>query len=49
VLLLEPETDKQEGQNDKDNALLWLTSRESLGEVVRKDGGDGRWAVKTKK
>jgi hypothetical protein len=44
VLLLEVETGKQEA-----HVQLWFTSREQLGEVVKKDGIDGRWAVKLKK
>jgi hypothetical protein len=38
------ETGKQEA-----HVQLWFTSREQLGEVVKKDGIDGRWAVKLKK
>jgi hypothetical protein len=49
VLLLEVETGKQDTRKDGDRVQLWLTSREDLGEVVRKDGVDGRWAVKLKK
>ncbi|KAI9508877.1 hypothetical protein F5148DRAFT_997399, partial [Russula earlei] len=51
VLLLEPDTGRQGARKDDDHdrVQLWFNSRESLGEVVRKDGTDGRWAVKTKK
>jgi len=49
VLLLEVETGKQDNHKDGDRVQLWFTSRENLGEVVRKDGMDGRWAVKLKK
>jgi len=49
VLLLEVETGKQDTNKDGDCAQLWFTSRENLGEVVRKDGMDGCWAVKFKK
>ena len=49
VLLLEVETGKQNTLKDGDRVQLWFTSRENLGEVVRKDGVDGRWAVKLKK
>lgn len=49
VLLLEVETGKQDTHKDGDRVQLWFTSRENLGEVVRKDGMDGRWAVKLKK
>lgn len=49
VLLLEPEMGKQEPRRDSDTVQVWFTSRENLGEVVRKDGTDGRWAVKSKK
>ena len=49
VLLLEAETGKQEAHRDSDRVQLWFTSRENLGEVVKKDGVDGRWAVKLKK
>ncbi|KAI0270247.1 hypothetical protein BGY98DRAFT_1011058 [Russula aff. rugulosa BPL654] len=43
------ETGKQDTRKDGDRVQLWFTSREDLGEVVRKDGVDGRWAVKLKK
>jgi hypothetical protein len=49
VLLLEVETGKQEAHKDSDRVQVWFTSRETLGEVVKKDGVDGRWAVKLKK
>ncbi len=49
VLLLEVETGKEHTHEDGDRVQLWFTSRENLGEVVRKDGMDGRWAVKLKK
>ena len=51
VLLLEPEMEKreQEARRDGDLVQVWFTSRENLGEIVRKDGADGRWAVKAKK
>ena len=49
VLLLEVETEKQDTRKDGDHVQLWFTSRENLGEVVRKGGMDGRWAVKLKK
>jgi hypothetical protein len=49
VLLFEAETGKQEAHKDSDRVQLWFTSREHLGEVVRKDGMDGRWTVKLKK
>ena len=49
VLLLEAETGKEEAHRDSDRVQLWFTSRENLGEVVKKDGVDGRWAVKLKK
>jgi hypothetical protein len=49
VLLLEPEMGKQEPRRDSDMVQVWFTSRENLGEVVRKDGADGRWSVKSKK
>ena len=49
VLLLEVETGKQGTHKDGDHVQLWFTSRENLEEVVRKDGMDGRWAVKFKK
>lgn len=49
VLLLEVETGKQDTHKDGDRVELWFTSRENLGEVVRKDGMDGRWAVRLKK
>lgn len=49
VLLLEPEIGKQGPRRDNDTVQVWFTSRENLGEVVRKDGTDGRWAVKSKK
>jgi hypothetical protein len=49
VLLFEVETGKQEAHKDGDRVQFWFTSREHLGEVVRKDGVDGRWAVKLKK
>ena len=49
VLLLEPEMGKQGPRRDSDMVQVWFTSRENLGEVVRKDGTDGRWAVKSKK
>jgi hypothetical protein len=49
VLLLEAETGKQNTHKDGDHVQVWFTSRENLGEVVRKDGMDGRWAVKLKK
>lgn len=49
VLLLEPESGKQGADGDNGHVRLWFTSREKLGEVVRKDGTDGRWTVKTKK
>jgi hypothetical protein len=49
VLLFEVETGKQEPHKDSDRVQLWFTSRENLGEVVRKDGMDGRWMVKLKK
>lgn len=49
VLLLEVETGKQDTHKDGDRVQLWFTSREDLGEVVRKDGLDGRWAVRLKK
>jgi hypothetical protein len=49
VLLLEKETGKQDTRKDGDRVQLWFTSRETLGEVVRKDGVGGRWAVKLKK
>ena len=49
VLLLEVETGKQEAHKDSDRVQVWFTSRETLGEVARKDGVDGRWAVKLKK
>ena len=48
VLLLEAETGKQE-HKDSDRVQVWFTSRETLGEVVKKDGVDGRWTVKLKK
>ncbi|KAH9969753.1 hypothetical protein BC827DRAFT_1162577 [Russula dissimulans] len=49
VLLLEPDSRKQRADGDYDRVQLWFTSRENLGEVVRKGGTDGRWTVKTKK
>ena len=49
VLLLDVGTGKQDTHKDGDRVQLWFTSRENLGEVVRKDGVDGRWAVKLKK
>jgi hypothetical protein len=49
VLLLEPEVGKQGPHRDSDKVQVWFTSRENLGEVVRKDGADGRWTVKSKK
>ena len=49
VLLLEPEMEKQEARRDGDLVQVWFTSRENLGEIVRKDGADGRWAVISKK
>ena len=49
VLLLEPETGKQEARKDGDLVQVWFASREDLGEVIRKDGADGRWAVKSRK
>jgi hypothetical protein len=49
VLLLEPDMGQQEASKDKDLVQVWFTSREDLGEVVRKDGIDGRWAMKVKK
>ena len=49
VLLLEVEKEKQEAHRDSDRVKVWFTSRENLGEVVKKDGADGRWAVKLKK
>lgn len=47
VLLLERETGKQEDLRD-DVVQLWFASREGHGEVGR-NGGNGRWVVKTKK
>jgi hypothetical protein len=49
VLLLESEIGQQEARKDSDLVQVWFTSREDLGEVVRKDGADGRWTVKSKK
>jgi hypothetical protein len=49
VLLLEVEKEKQEAHRDSHRVQVWFTSRENLGEVVKKDGVDGRWAVKLKK
>jgi len=41
--------EQQEARKDSDLVQVWFTSREDLGEVVRKDGADGRWTVKSKK
>jgi hypothetical protein len=49
VLLLKSETGKQETHKNSDPVQVWFTSRESLGEVVKKDGVDGRWTMKSKK
>jgi hypothetical protein len=49
MLLLESEMGQQEARKDSDLVQVWFTSREDLGEVVRKDGADGRWTVKSKK
>ncbi|KAH9988346.1 hypothetical protein BJV77DRAFT_1161018 [Russula vinacea] len=49
VPIAKAETGKQEAHRDSDRVQLWFTSRENLGEVVKKDGVDGRWAVKLKK
>lgn len=49
VLLLEPVAGKEVARGDSEHVQLWFILRESLGEVVKKDGIDGRWAVKTKK
>jgi hypothetical protein len=43
------EKQEQEARRDGDLVQVWFTSRENLGEIVRKDGADGRWAVKAKK
>jgi hypothetical protein len=48
VLLLEPEMER-EARKDSDLVQVWFASREDLGEVVKKDGVDGRWAVKSKR
>jgi hypothetical protein len=49
MLLLESEMGQQEARKDSDLVQVWFTSREDLGEVVRKEGADGRWTVKSKK
>lgn len=51
VLLLDVDVEKgkQDTHEDGDCVQLWFTSRESLGEIVKKDGMDGRWTVKLKK
>ncbi|KAI0247618.1 hypothetical protein BJV78DRAFT_1285396 [Lactifluus subvellereus] len=48
VLLLETETGKREDRGESDCVQHWFISRESLGEVGRKDG-PGRWVMKVKK
>ena len=48
VLLLEVETGKREDSVESDRVQHWFISRESLGEVGRKDG-PGRWVMKAKK
>ncbi|KAI9443344.1 hypothetical protein H4582DRAFT_1185055 [Lactarius indigo] len=48
VLLLERETEKQEGLRGGDRVQLWFVLRENLGEVGRKCD-NGRWIITTKK